>query len=114
MQNEKLQRYSGGHHELNAKAMPGEALIIHVPDPERNRVIKVNDISETRYGRVLVVGEGTQRHREPPVKVGDMVLLETATAGVGVPGVFFQNKLVHRVVWRSILAVVEDEEKTNE
>ena len=108
--NVKIQFGRGQAHAGNISAIPNEVLLMHEPDPNANKIIKVNDISETRYGRVLVVGEATQRHREPPVKVGDMVLLETATAGVGVPGVFYQNKLVHRVVWRSILAVVEEVE----
>ena len=108
MQNEKLQRYSGGHHELTAKAMPGEALIIHVPDPERNRLIKVNDISETRYAKIIAVGAARGKFREAPVKVGDVALMATATAGVAVPGVYYDNRLVHRLDWRELQCVVEE------
>lgn len=93
---------------MTAKAMPNEALVIHVPDPEKNRILKVNDVSETRYAKVIAVGEPRGRYREAPVKVGDIVVMETVTAGVGVPGIYHQNKPVHRLDWIRILAVAEE------
>lgn len=94
---------------MTAKAMPNEALVVHVPDPEKNRLIKVNDIAETRYAKVIAVGAPRGRYREAPVKVGDIVLLETATAGVHVPGLYHENKPVHRLDWVRLLAVVEEQ-----
>lgn len=93
---------------MTAKAMPNEVLIIHVPDPEKNRILKVNDISETRYAKVIAVGQPTGRYRQQPVKVGDIVVLETAVAGVAVPGLYHQNRPVHRVDWVRLMAVAEE------
>lgn len=102
----KLQTYSGGPHEVEAKPLPGETLIVHEPDPNVSRILKTNDISETRYGRVLAVGEAV-RGRNRDHEEGQVVLLETAVCGIHVPGLYFQNRKVHRVLWRNVLAVVE-------
>ncbi len=98
----------GQNHDTQITAMPNEALVVHVPDPEANRILKVNDIKETRYAKVISVGAPTGRHRTAPVKVGDIVLTQTATAGVAVPGMFHENKPVHRLCWTDIMATVED------
>ena len=106
--NEKVQLGRGLAHDTAIKAMPGEVLIIHVPDPEQNKIIKVNDIVETRYGKVIAVGEPVGRYKEAPVKVGEVVVTKTPTAGIGVPGVFQQNRQVHRLGWQEIIAVAEE------
>jgi hypothetical protein len=98
----------GQNHDTQITAMPNEALVVHVPDPEANRILKVNDIKETRYAKVISVGQPRGRHRTAPVAVGDVVLTKTATAGVAVPGMFHENKLVHRLDWADLLAVAED------
>jgi co-chaperonin GroES (HSP10) len=98
----------GENHSLTAKAMPNEALIIHVPDPAQGKLIKVNDITETRYARVIAVGEPTGRYRKAPVEVGDIVVMQTATAGVGVGTLHFDNKPLHRLDWRNIMAIAEN------
>ena len=100
----KLQTYPGGYHDTQAKAMPKETLIVHVPDPYKSCLIKVNNVTESRYGEVLAVGDGPH----PGHAEGDIVVLDSVTAGIAVKGLYHQNRLVHRVMWRSILAVVED------
>lgn len=98
----------GQNHDTPITAMPNEVLAIHVPDPEANKVIKVNDIKETRYIKIVSVGQPRGRHREAPVQVGQIVLTKTATAGVAVSGMYVENKQVHRLDWADLLAVVED------
>lgn len=100
----------GQNHDTTITAMPNEALVVHVPDPEANRILKVNDIKETRYAKVISVGRPTGRHRVAPIQVGEIVLTKTATAGVAVPGMFHENKPVHRLDWADIMATVEDYE----
>lgn len=98
----------GGRHTAIVEAMPNEALVVHVQDPEKAKVLVVNDIRESRYAKVISVGAPRGRYREAPIKVGEIVLTPTATAGVAVPGVFHDNKPVHRLDWRDIIAVAED------
>lgn len=95
---------------ITVKAMPNEVLLIHVPDPSKSRFLGVNTIKETRYGKVISVGEPTGRYREKPVKEGDIILMQTATAGVAVDNIYSENKPVHRLDYRYILAVAELEE----
>lgn len=108
--NAKLQARIGEAHSLVANAMPNEVLVVHVPDPEKNRIIKVNDIRETRYAEVLAVGKATGRHAKQgaPVKVGEIVVMKTVTAGIGVGDLHYQNKPVHRLDWNDIIAVAEE------
>lgn len=107
----KIQFGRGQAHCNSVAAMPNEVLLVHEPDPEKNRILKVNDISETRYGRVIAVGQSRGRYKDAPVKVGDVILMTTATAGVAVPGVYYDNRPVHRLDWREMLAVVEEDKK---
>lgn len=102
------QNLRGGHHDTKVTAMPNEALVTHVPDPEKNKVLMVNEVRESRYARVISVGAATGRYREAPIKVGEIVLTGTPTAGVAVPGLFRENKQVHRLDWKDVVAVVED------
>ena len=55
----------GQNHDTTITAMPNEALVVHVPDPEANRILTVNDIKETRYAKVISVGRPTGRHPAP-------------------------------------------------
>lgn len=104
----KAQNLRGGYHNSKVVAMPNEALVVHVPDPEKNKVLLVNEVRESRYSRVVSVGAPTGRYREAPIKVGDIVLTATPTAGVAVPGLFQENKQLHRLDWRDIQCIVED------
>lgn len=104
---EKVQLGRGVEHTAEIRAMPNEILMIHVPDPEQNKIIKVNDITETRYARVLAVGAPRGRYRVQPVAVGDIVVTRTPTAGVALPGVYKNNRLVHRLDWNEIIATLE-------
>lgn len=102
------QTQRGGLTDATVTAMPNEALVVHVVDPEKTKVLLVNDITESRYARVVSVGAPRGRYREAPIKVGDIVVTQTAVAGVAVPGVYQNNKLVHRLDWKDIIAVAED------
>lgn len=104
----KVQSNVGQAHTMTAHAMPNELLVIHVPDPEKNRVIKVNDIHETRYLKVIAAGQMTGRYAGTPIKEGDTVIADHATAGVAVAGLFHDNKPLHRVDMRNIIATYED------
>lgn len=95
---------------ITVKAMPNEVLLVHVPDPSKSRFLAVNSIKETRYGKVISVGEPTGRYREAPVKEGDIILMQTATAGVAVDQIYHDNKLVHRLDYRFIMAIADMEE----
>jgi hypothetical protein len=106
--NVKIQFGRGQAHAGNISAMPNEVLLVHEPDPNANKIIKVNDISETRYAKIIAVGDPRGKFREAPVKVGDVALMATATAGVAVPGVYYDNRLVHRLDWRELQCVVEE------
>lgn len=104
----KVQPGRGEAHSLEVSAMPNEVLIYHEPDPEGTALIKINDIRETRYGRVIAVGEPRGRYREAPVKVGDVVVTATATEGVAVGQLHVKNRAVHRLEFSRIIAVAED------
>lgn len=106
--NEKVQLGRGVAHDTTIHAMPGEVLVIHVPDPEQNKIIKVNDIVETRFAKIIAVGAPTGRYREAPFKVGEIAVTRTPTAGVAVTGVYLQNRLVHRLDWHEIVAIAEE------
>lgn len=106
--NVKIQFGRGQAHAGSISAMPNEVLLVHEPDPNANKIIKVNDISETRYAKIIAVGAARGKFREAPVKVGDVALMATATAGVAVPGVYYDNRLVHRLDWRELQCVVEE------
>lgn len=67
---------------INVKAMANELLIIQEPAPKQNKIRKINDIRETWYARVIAVGEPQGRYRRAPVEVGDVVVTQTATAGI--------------------------------
>lgn len=115
MSSQKIQTGRGEAHTAEVKAMPNEALIIHQPSPETNRILKVNDINESRYAKVIAVGEATGRYAKvgAPIKEGELVLTRTAFSGVAVPGLFAENKQLHRLAWTEILGVVENEEQAN-
>lgn len=103
-----VQANAGQPHDLKAIPMPNEVLLVHVEDPQKGLIQRQNAIRETRFGKVLAVGVPTGRYREAPVKVGDIVVMQTATAGVAVGQLCYQNKRVHRIEWRNLVAILED------
>ena len=105
----KVQSGRGQPQTATVRAMPNELLAVHIPDPETNKIIKVNDISETRYMKVIAAGEFTGHYKGSLIDTGTIVVTDHATAGVAVPGIFHENKQLHRVDMRNVIATYEGE-----
>ena len=108
METLKVQQGKGQEHNVSAKAMPGEVLVIHVPDPYKGLIVRTNSIPESQYVKILAVGGPFGRFKTAPVQVGDIGVTATPVASVAVPGLYFENKLVHRLPWSELIAVAED------
>ena len=108
MSEHQIQANIGEAPSLSATAMPGEVLIVHMPDPSKSSITLLNQIRETRFCKVIAVGAGKGRFKAAPVAVGDIVVTKTATAGVAVGNLHHENRRVHRLEWAEIIAVAED------